>query len=77
MKTLNILQKPRIWIDYIMSLKKSNLSKTHMEQSVESNFFKKFKAIASLPILRSPIFQIFFLKKKDFSENPVALDMGI
>ena len=30
-----------------------------MEQSVESNFFKKFKAIASLPI-----FQIFFFKKR-------------
>ena len=24
-----------------------------------------------------PIFQIFFKKKKDFSENPVNLDMGI
>ena len=33
-----------------------------MEQSVESNFFKKFKAIASLPILR-PYFR-FFLKKR-------------
>ena len=62
MKTLNILQKPRIWIDYIMSLKKSNLSKTHMEQSVESNFFKKFKAIASLPILR-PYFSFFFKER--------------
>ena len=31
-----------------------------MEQSVESSFFKKFKAIASLPM---PIFQGFFLKK--------------
>ena len=63
MKTLNILQKPRIWIDYIMSLKKSNLSKTHMEQSVESNFLKKFKVIASLPIL-CPYFRFFFLKKR-------------
>ena len=62
MKTLNILQKPRIWIDYIMSLKKSNLSKTHMEESVESNFFKKFKAIASLPLLRP----CFTFKKKRF-----------
>ena len=33
-----------------------------MEQSVESNFFKKFKAIASLPILR-PYFRSFFLRK--------------
>ena len=33
-----------------------------MEQSVESNFFKKFKAIASLPIPR-PYFRFFFLKK--------------
>ena len=46
-----------------------------MEQSVESNFFKKFKATASLSILR-PYFRFFFLKK-DFSENPVNLDMGI
>ena len=37
-----------------------------MEQSVESNFFKKNKAIAS-----------FFVLKKDFSENPVNLNMGI
>ena len=34
-----------------------------MEQSVESNFFKKFKAIASLPILR-PYFRFFFLEKR-------------
>ena len=32
-------------------LKKSNLSKTHMEQSVEFNLFKKYKAIESLSIL--------------------------
>ena len=44
-----------------------------MEQSVKSNFFNKFKVIASLPILR-PYFR---LKKKDFAENPVNLDMGI
>ena len=60
-----------------MSLQNSNLSKTRMEQSVESNFFKKFKVIASLPIYTSPIFQIFFEKKKDFSENAVNLDMEI
>ena len=35
-----------------------------MEQSVESNF-KKFKAIASLPILL-PYFRFFFFKKKRF-----------
>ena len=34
-----------------------------MEQSVESNFFKKFKAIASLPIPR-PYFRFFFFEKK-------------
>ena len=34
-----------------------------MEQSVESNSFKKFKAIASLSILR-PYFRFFFLKKR-------------
>ena len=33
-----------------------------MEQSVESNFFKKFKAIASLPILR-PYFSFFFKER--------------
>ena len=32
-----------------------------MEQSVESNFFKKFKAIGSLPIL-CPYFRFFFKK---------------
>ena len=46
-----------------------------MEQSMESNF-KKFKVIASTAHIL-PIFQIFFLKKKDFSETPVNLDMGI
>ena len=34
-----------------------------MEQSVESNFFKKFKTIDYCPYFR-------FFKKKDFSENP-------
>ena len=34
-----------------------------MEESMESNFFKKFKVIASLPIYTSPIFK-FILKKK-------------
>ena len=38
-------------------------SETHMEQSVESNFFEKFEAIESLPILR-PYFRFFFWKKK-------------
>ena len=33
-----------------------------MEQSVESNFFKKFIAIASLPIPR-PYFRFFFFEK--------------
>ena len=37
-----------------------------MEQLVESNFFEKFKAIASLPML-CPY----------FSEHPVNLDMEI
>ena len=45
-----------------------------MEQSVESNSFEKFKAIASLAIL-CPYF-FFFFKKKDFSENPVNVDTG-
>ena len=70
--SFNICQKPRIRIDYIMSLKKPNPSKTHMEQSVECNFFKKFKVIASLPILRA--YCRFFFFFKDFSENPVNLD---
>ena len=42
-----------------------------MEQPVESNFFKKFKKIASLPILCPYFFFFFFFKKKDFSENAV------
>ena len=46
-----------------------------MEQLIESNFLKKFKAIASTAHT-SPIFHIFFFKKKDFSENPVNMDMG-
>ena len=58
-----------------MLLLKSDLSKTHMEQLVESNFFEKFKVIASVAMAcTSPIFQIFFL---NFSENTVKLDMGI
>ena len=43
---------------------------------MESNFFKKFKAIASTAHTTSPIFKICF-KKTDFSEIPVNLDMGI
>ena len=46
-----------------------------MEYSIESNFFKKFKAIASTAHT-SPIFQIFFFFK-DFLENPVNLDKGV
>ena len=46
-----------------------------MEQLIESNFFKKFKAIASTAYT-SPIFHIFLKKKKNFSENPVNMDMG-
>ena len=42
-----------------------------MEQSVESNSFEKVKAIASMLILRP------YSKKKDFSEKPVNLEMGI
>ena len=48
-----------------------------MEQSVESNSFEKFKAIASLPIAWyfAHISEIFC--KKGFSENPVNLDIRI
>ena len=60
-----------------MLLSKSNLSKTHVEQSVESNFFKKFKAIASNHCPSLPAYISDFFKKKDFSENPVNLGMGI
>ena len=45
-----------------------------MEQSVESNFFKKFKAIASYHCPYLPIFQI--KKKIDSSENSANLDIG-
>ena len=41
-----------------------------MEQSVESNFFKKFKATA-YTAHTSPIFQFVCFLRKDFSENPV------
>ena len=48
-----------------------------MEQSVESNFFKKFKVIASLPVL-GPYFRFKKKKKKKyFSEIPANLHMGI
>ena len=52
-----------------MSLYKSNLYKTHMEQSVDSNLSKKFKAIASLPI---PYFAHIsdFILKKGFLQKP-------
>ena len=43
-------------------------SKTHMEQSMGSNFFKKFKVIA-FTAQTSPIFQITFFKKKMFLRN--------
>ena len=43
-----------------------------MEQSVRSNFFKKFKAVASLPPYFANISDFFL--KKDFSENPVNLE---
>ena len=39
-----------------------------MEQSVESNFFKKFKAIASLPVL-GPYFRFKKKKKEIFLRN--------
>ena len=39
-----------------------------MEQSVESNFFQKFKTTASLPIL-DPVSDFFFLKKKKISQK--------
>ena len=41
---------------------------------MESDFFKKFKVITSLSILR-PNFRFFF--KEVFSENPVNLDMEV
>ena len=47
-----------------------------MEQSFESNSFKKFKVIASLPIL-GPYFTYIYFLKNDFSENPVNLVLGI
>ena len=40
-----------------------------MEQSVESNFFKKFKAIASLPIFR-PYFSFFLKRLFKISSKP-------
>ena len=55
-------------ISYIMSFLKSNLSKTHKEQSVESSSFKEFKVIASLPILH-PYFRLFiYIWKKIYQK---------
>ena len=45
-----------------------------MEESVESHFLKKFKAVAYYYPYSAHISDFF--KKKDFSENPVNLDMG-
>ena len=45
-----------------------------MEQSIGPNFFEKFKAIVSTAHT-SPYFRFFL--KKEFSENPVNLDIGI
>ena len=52
-----------------------NLSKTHMEQS---NFFKKSKAMALLlrVLILCPCSRFCF-GRKDFSENPVNLDVGM
>ena len=47
-----------------------------MEQSVDSNSFKKFTEMASLPIAYFAHISDF-LKKKDFSENPVNPGIGI
>ena len=59
-------------ITYITSLWNFNLSKTHMEQSMEFNSFEKFKEkLKSFAHISDILF------KKDFSENPVNLDMGI
>ena len=48
-----------------------------MEQSVESNSFEKFKAIASRTVPTLFAHNSDLKKKKDFSENPANLDMGI
>ena len=47
-----------------------------MEQSVESNSFEKFKEKFK-NFARISDYYFFFKKKKEFSENPVNLDMGI
>ena len=72
LKTLLILPKTKNlnWLHHVTL--KTNLSNTHLEKSVETNFFKKFKVIASLLIL-TPYLRIFS-KKKGFSENVVNPD---
>ena len=57
-------------IIYITPLWKFNLSKTRMEQLMESNFYfkEKFKIFARISDI---------LLRKDFSESPLNLDMGI
>ena len=57
---------------YITPLWKFNLSKTRMEQSMESNFFQKFEEK-----IRIFTHILDILLKKDFSENPLNLNMGI
>ena len=72
LKTLLILPKTKnlYWLHHVTL--KTNLSNTHLEKSVETNFFKRFKVIASLPML-TPYLRIFS-KKKGFSENVVNPD---
>ena len=62
LKTLLILPKTKNlnWLHHVTL--KTNLSNTHLEKSVETNFFKRFKVIASLPIL-TPYLRIFSEKK--------------
>ena len=55
---------------------KYNLSKTRIEQSMESNSFEKFKVIASLPILRPYFSGVFFKKRKISQKTQYNLDMG-
>ena len=62
LKTLLILPKTKnlYWLHHVTL--KTNLSNTHLEKSVETNFFKRFKVIASLPML-TPYLRIFSKKK--------------
>ena len=72
LETLLILPKTKNlnWLHHVTL--KTNFSNTHLEKSVETNFFKRFKVIAYLS--DRIVYLRIFSKKKGFSENVVNPD---